>query len=67
MSSYARATVRITKEKQKENSHEGIKWSEMENKMYKLKRSIYRLTEVYLVAWLSDAGVDFALIETSLF
>ena len=26
--------------KQKENSHEGITWSEMENKMYKLKRSI---------------------------
>ena len=30
MSSYARANVRITNEKQqKENSHEGITWSEM--------------------------------------
>ena len=28
MSSYARANLRITK-KQKENSHEGITWSEM--------------------------------------
>ena len=26
--------------KQKEDSHEGITWSEMENKMYKPKRSI---------------------------
>ena len=25
--------------RQKENSHENITWSEMENKMYKLKRS----------------------------
>ena len=41
MSSYARANVRITNEKkQKANSHEGITWSEMEKKMYKLKRSI---------------------------
>ena len=29
MSSYARANLRITNEKQKENSHEGITWSEM--------------------------------------
>ena len=29
MSSNARANVRITNEKQKENSHEGIKWSEI--------------------------------------
>ena len=31
MSSYARANLRITneKKKQKENSHEGITWSEM--------------------------------------
>ena len=29
MSSYARANVRITNEKQKENSHEGITWCEM--------------------------------------
>ena len=29
MSSYARANVRVTNEKQKENSHEGITWSEM--------------------------------------
>jgi len=41
MLSYARANVRITIEKkQKENSHEGITWSEIGNKMYKLKRSI---------------------------
>ena len=40
MSSYARVNLRITNEKTKENSHEGITWSEMENKMYKLKRSI---------------------------
>ena len=39
--SYARANVPITtKKKQKANSHEGITWSEMENKTYKLKRSI---------------------------
>ena len=30
MSSYARANLRITNKKQKENSHEGITWSEME-------------------------------------
>ena len=29
MSPYAPANVRITNEKQKENSHEGITWSEM--------------------------------------
>ena len=29
MSSYARANLRITNEKQKENSHEDITWSEM--------------------------------------
>ena len=29
MSSYARANLRITNEKQKENCHEGITWSEM--------------------------------------
>ena len=29
MSSYARANLRITNQKQKENSHEGITWSEM--------------------------------------
>ena len=29
MSSYARANVRITNEKTKANSHEGITWSEM--------------------------------------
>ena len=29
MSSYARANLRITNEKQTENSHEGITWSEM--------------------------------------
>ena len=29
MSSYARANLRITNEKQKENSHEGVTWSEM--------------------------------------
>ena len=29
MSSYARANLRITTKKQKENSHEGITWSEM--------------------------------------
>ena len=39
MSSYARANVRMTnKKKQKENSHEGITWSEMGKQMYKLKR-----------------------------
>ena len=29
MSTYARANLRITNEKQKENSREGITWSEM--------------------------------------
>ena len=38
MSSYARANVRITKEKkQKENSHEGITWSEMEKQNVQAK------------------------------
>ena len=36
MSSNARANEK----KQKENSYEGITWSEMENKMHKLRRSI---------------------------
>ena len=48
MSSYARANVRITNEKNKRKipmraSH-GLKW---ENKMYKLKRSIYCLLEQF--------------------
>ena len=39
MSSYARANVRITNEKnQKENSHEGIMWSEMGKQIVQAKK-----------------------------
>ena len=37
---YERANLRIANEKQKANSHEGITWSELENKICKQKRSI---------------------------
>ena len=39
MSSYARANVRITNEKNKMRASRGLTW---ENKMYKLKRSIVK-------------------------
>ena len=41
MSSYARANVRIINEKKKENSHEGITWSEMVKQNVQAKE-VYR-------------------------
>ena len=41
MSSYARANLRITNEKQKENSHEGITWSEMGKQNVQAKKVYY--------------------------
>mgnify|MGYP000229425534 CR=1 FL=1 len=36
---YARANVRITNEKQKENSHEGITWCEMDLRLKSIETS----------------------------
>ena len=59
MSSYARANVRLTNEKKKENSHEGITWSQMENKIYKLERFIpkglLRFSRSYIILFNSSA------------
>ena len=43
MSSYARANLRITNEKQKENSHEAITWSEMGKQNVQAEKVYYQL------------------------
>ena len=44
MSYYARANLRITNEKQKENSHEGITWSEMGKQNVQAEKVYYYAT-----------------------
>ena len=45
MSFYARANVRINNEKQKENSHEGITWSEIGKQNVQAKEVYWSLVK----------------------
>ena len=48
MSSYARANLRITNEKTKENSHEGITWSEMGKQNVQAEKVYYLQLQMFL-------------------
>ena len=50
MSSYAGANLRITNEKQKENSHEGITWSEM-GKQNEQAEKVYTDRKKRIIVW----------------
>ena len=52
MVSYARANVRITNEKQKENSHEGITWSENKINNVQAKEVYSLLASFYWLCWI---------------
>ena len=47
MSSYARANLRITNEKTKENSHEGITWSEMGKQNVQAEKVYYKFNHLH--------------------